>query len=523
MRDVTGIEPEVIDGEREAALSFLGGTRGLDPAVGPFLLIDIGGGSTSSSSGGARRRGYAISTQMGSVRLTERVHPSDPPTGDDLRHVETLVVEQLDEVERIVPIGEGRTLVAVAGTATTLQACALGLERYDPDLIHRSMLTLAAAERTLRELAAMTNEERAAIPVMPVGRGDVIVAGASILVHAMRRFGFEHALVSETDILDGLALELLGVRNLDRRCRSGVGIVSSRSLAARRQAERAAALRRRNLIVGILAGVVALVVVVAGLSVLLGDDTETAAPTPTPTSPQSVPSVEPGTKTGTVTPTAATGSGEVACGAVAPAKAGSRSPSSRVRRRWRSSGRRPTPPRCRPVRRDHRARSGAPSDRQLLRVPRRGGVLRRAVLPSSRHLDRRDPGWRSIEETAPERPGYAIPDELTGDESYTPGTLAMANAGANSGGSQFFLITGPAGTNLDGTRHSRSSGRWSKASTLRSGSRSPIVDPDSGDISGQRPAEAVYIESVTIEKAAAEGRQAVGSVSHASIPRGSPP
>ena len=75
----------------------------------------------------------------------------------------------------------------------------------------------------------MTNEERAAIPVMPVGRGDVIVAGASILVHAMRRFGFEHALVSETDILDGLALELLGVGNLDRRCRSGVGIVSSRS------------------------------------------------------------------------------------------------------------------------------------------------------------------------------------------------------------------------------------------------------------------------------------------------------
>lgn len=213
VRDVTGIEPEVIDGEREAALSFLGGTRGLDPAVGPFLLIDIGGGSTEFVFG--REPGaadHAISTQMGSVRLTERVQPSDPPTGDDLRHVETLVVEQLDEVERIVPIGEGRTLVAVAGTATTLQACALGLERYDPDLIHRSMLTLAAAERTLRELAAMTNEERAAIPVMPVGRGDVIVAGASILVHAMRRFGFEHALVSETDILDGLALELLGVR-----------------------------------------------------------------------------------------------------------------------------------------------------------------------------------------------------------------------------------------------------------------------------------------------------------------------
>jgi exopolyphosphatase/guanosine-5'-triphosphate,3'-diphosphate pyrophosphatase len=103
-------------------------------------------------------------------------------------------------------------LVAVAGTATTLQACALGVERYDPDLIHRSTLTLADAGRTVRELAAMTNEERAAIPVMPKGRGDVIVAGATILVTAMRRFGFEEALVSETDILDGLALELLDVR-----------------------------------------------------------------------------------------------------------------------------------------------------------------------------------------------------------------------------------------------------------------------------------------------------------------------
>ncbi|HEX4941708.1 MAG TPA: hypothetical protein VFW51_04165, partial [Actinomycetota bacterium] len=154
----------------------------------------------------------SISTQMGSVRLTERVRPSDPPTDDDLRRFEELALAHLDDVGRTVPVAEGRTLVAVAGTATTLQACALGLERYDPDLIHRSMLTLPDAERTLGELAAMTNEERAAIPVMPVGRGDVIVAGASILVHAMRRFGFEQALVSETDILDGLAFELLGVR-----------------------------------------------------------------------------------------------------------------------------------------------------------------------------------------------------------------------------------------------------------------------------------------------------------------------
>ena len=213
VRDRVGVDAEVIDGDREAALSFLGGTRGLDAARGPFLLMDIGGGSTEFVSGTTPGIvEHAISTQLGSVRLTERVSPADPPSREDLTRFEELADAQLETVERTVPAGVSRTLVAVAGTATTLQACALELDRYDPDLIHRSRLTLADAERTLRSLAAMTNEERAAIPVMPKGRGDVIVAGATILVQAMRRFGFEEALVSETDILDGLALELLGVR-----------------------------------------------------------------------------------------------------------------------------------------------------------------------------------------------------------------------------------------------------------------------------------------------------------------------
>ena len=212
-RRVIDGEPELIDGDREAALSFLGGTRGLDPADGPFLLIDIGGGSTEFVFGREPTIvEAALSTQMGSVRLTERVQPSDPPSADDLRAFEASIEAQLEVVERRVPVRGARTLVAVAGTATTLQACALGLERYDPDLIHRSILTRADAERTIRRLAAMTNQERAAIPVMPPGRGDVIVAGATILETVMRRFGFDRALVSETDILDGLALELLDVR-----------------------------------------------------------------------------------------------------------------------------------------------------------------------------------------------------------------------------------------------------------------------------------------------------------------------
>ena len=213
VRDATGIEPEVIDGEREAALSFLGGTRRLDAASGPFLLVDVGGGSTEFVFGpepGVMAK--AISTQIGSVRLTERVRPADPPTAEDLRAFEELFRGPLEQIEAAVPVRDARTLVAVAGTATTLQACALGLDRYDPDLIHRSILTLTDADRATRELAAMTNDQRAAIPVMPKGRGDVIVAGATILVGTMRRFGFEEAVVSETDILDGLALELLGVR-----------------------------------------------------------------------------------------------------------------------------------------------------------------------------------------------------------------------------------------------------------------------------------------------------------------------
>ena len=117
----------------------------------------------------------------------------------------------LQEVEREVPVRDARTFVAVSGTATTTQAVTLGLDVYDPDQIHRSWLAIDDAERTLSRFAAMTNAERDAIPVMPPGRGDVITAGATILVTCMRWFGFDRVLVSETDILDGLVLEMLGI------------------------------------------------------------------------------------------------------------------------------------------------------------------------------------------------------------------------------------------------------------------------------------------------------------------------
>ena len=204
---------EVITGEHEAALSFLGATAGLDVegAEPPYLVLDIGGGSTELVVGAAEPIG-AISTQIGSVRLTERFFTTDPPSAPELEAMAAAVEIVLDGVEAAVPIDDARTFVSVAGTATTMQAISLGLPFYDPERIHRTWLSLADAELVLGRLAVMTNAERAALPVMAPGRGDVIVAGALVLVRVMRRFGFDRALVSETDILDGLALEMLAVR-----------------------------------------------------------------------------------------------------------------------------------------------------------------------------------------------------------------------------------------------------------------------------------------------------------------------
>lgn len=211
VREHAGSELEVLSGEEEAARSFLGATRGLD-APAPFLVLDIGGGSTEFVVGTDAPEA-ASSVQMGSVRLTERFVRHDPPTPDELETMRAFVGERLDEVERAVPVRDARTLVAVAGTSTTVQAVELGLPHYDSDAIHRTRLDRSAAERVLQQLAVMTTDERASLPVMAPGRADVIVAGAVILVEAMRRFAFEDALVSETDILDGLALEMLAPRS----------------------------------------------------------------------------------------------------------------------------------------------------------------------------------------------------------------------------------------------------------------------------------------------------------------------
>jgi cyclophilin family peptidyl-prolyl cis-trans isomerase len=279
-------------------------------------------------------------------------------------------------------------------------------------------------------------------------------------------------------------------------------------LAARRQAERDAATRRRNLVVGAIAGVVAMVVAVVGLGLLLGGD-ESARPTVSPSASSSAsasPSAEPGTKTGTVTPTAATETGEVACGAETPARAGKPKP--------QFAG----PP---PMTIDRKATYTATMvtscgaiviELDAKRAPQTVNsfvFLANKGYFDGQYFHRLDTTIDVIQGGDPTGtggggPGYAIPDELKGGESYTPGTLAMANSGANTGGSQFFIISGPDGRNLDGNPAYTIFGTVVEG--LRVAQRIlglPILDPAAaaqGDLSAQRPRQAVYIETLTVRK-----------------------
>jgi len=279
-------------------------------------------------------------------------------------------------------------------------------------------------------------------------------------------------------------------------------------LAARRQAERDAAIRRRNLIMGSALGVLGLVVVIVGLSLLLGDDTTTppsATPSVSPSAGAS-PSAAPGTKTGTVTPTAANDSGEVACGAKAPATAGKPKPQFAgpppMKIDTEATYRATMVTSCGTIVIELDAKRAPQTVNSFVFLAKQGyfdGQYFHRLDTSIDVIQGGDPSG-----TGSDGPGYAIPDELNGKLTYTPGTLAMANAGANTGGSQFFIITGPEGTNLDGNPNYTIFGKIVDGLGVAQEIQGlPIVDPAAaanGDLSGQRPKQAVYIDKVTIVK-----------------------
>ncbi|MEU3478984.1 exopolyphosphatase [Streptomyces sp. NPDC033754] len=204
--EILGVEPEVITGDQEAAFSFTGATGELH-GDDRRLVVDIGGGSTEFVTGNKHVEA-ARSVDIGCVRLTERHVRHDPPTAEEVAAIRADVRAALDLAAETVPIGSAETLVGLAGSVTTVAAIALGLTEYDSEKIHHSRISAAQVAEVTDRLLASTHDERAAIPVIHPGRVDVIIAGALVLREIVERVGASEVVVSEHDILDGIALSV---------------------------------------------------------------------------------------------------------------------------------------------------------------------------------------------------------------------------------------------------------------------------------------------------------------------------
>jgi exopolyphosphatase / guanosine-5'-triphosphate,3'-diphosphate pyrophosphatase len=208
VKEILGVEPEVITGDEEAALSFAGATKELAVREAS-LVVDIGGGSTEFVLG-TDRVTAGRSVDIGCVRLTERHllrggRLTDPPESGQIEAMRRDIEAALDEAERAVPLREAAVLVGLAGSVTTVGALARGLPEYDSEAVHRSRVSYEQVARITGELLRATHEERAAHAVIHPGRVDVIGAGALILRSIMERVGADEVVVSEHDILDGIA------------------------------------------------------------------------------------------------------------------------------------------------------------------------------------------------------------------------------------------------------------------------------------------------------------------------------
>lgn len=226
VRATVGVEAEVISGDEEAELSFVGAVGDLDPDAGPFLVADIGGGSTElvlgDWDGVTATVTAARSVDIGSVRITERCLHSDPPTVAERDAAARFAIEALAAGFEAVPVAQARTWVGVAGTMTTLSAVVQGLDEYDPAAVHLSHLSGAQLREVSDRLLAASHDERAAIKAIHPGRVDVI-GGGSLVVRILadelaQRAGIDELVISEHDILDGIAHKVAeDVAEEDRR------------------------------------------------------------------------------------------------------------------------------------------------------------------------------------------------------------------------------------------------------------------------------------------------------------------
>jgi exopolyphosphatase/guanosine-5'-triphosphate,3'-diphosphate pyrophosphatase len=211
VRERLGVDPEVVSGDDEAALSFDGATRELRRSgafVPPYLICDIGGGSTEFVLGDDRGMHAARSVDIGCVRMTERHLHDDPPTGSQIEGARADIERAIDDAGRSVPMSQAHTLVGLAGSVTTVVALALGLESYQPERIHHARISAEEVRRVTDLLLSMTHAQRAELGAMHPGRVDVIGAGALVLDTIVHRCGFDSVVASEHDILDGIAWSL---------------------------------------------------------------------------------------------------------------------------------------------------------------------------------------------------------------------------------------------------------------------------------------------------------------------------
>jgi exopolyphosphatase/guanosine-5'-triphosphate,3'-diphosphate pyrophosphatase len=217
VRAELGVDPEVITGQQEAALTFAGAASVLAADDVPLLVVDIGGGSTELVRGGGRALGpqarlvgslAAHSMDVGCVRMTERHLRTDPPTGEQIAATVADVRAAIDAARADVPLDGEFRFIGVAGTVTTIAAIALDLDRYDAAAIHGAAISADQIGDVTQRLLHMRHEQRAALPVMHPGRVDVIGGGALVLRTLVEETGVDEVVASEHDILDGIALSL---------------------------------------------------------------------------------------------------------------------------------------------------------------------------------------------------------------------------------------------------------------------------------------------------------------------------
>jgi len=217
--EILGVRPEVIKGREEGRLAYLGATRGLPEEAGPYLVVDIGGGSTELIAGAepsAPDGGPAVvvSLDVGCVRITERYLASDPPTAEELAAARLAARELIESAARAhLELRSARTMVGVAGTVSALAVMALGLEGFVEERVHHARISRAEVADLARRLASVPLAERRELRGMERARADVIVGGATVLEEVMGTLGYDELVASESDILDGIAHELLGRRH----------------------------------------------------------------------------------------------------------------------------------------------------------------------------------------------------------------------------------------------------------------------------------------------------------------------